>query len=890
MNKKFINALLFSAALLSSGAIVTSCDDYDDDINSLNDRVTAIETTIADIQAKIGEGYFIKSCNYSSGVLTLELSNGQTYTIKDGAKGDTGATGTPGTPGSAGKNGTIWQINETTKNWEYKNDGDTDWTDTGINAQGLPGTQGAQGVHAESPYIGEDGNWVIWEWDAEQNKFVEKATNITASGTTSYVVDKGLYYELHMALGTIDTEGNFTATDKDFSEIRLPKTHALTDLKAYSVTNEVLGAPVVNVTYHTIGNKDVTFNNNTYTKNTVQVSENSKLTVKVNPTEADVKLYNFSLIDSKGKSIFSINSENIVANTSENPLKTRTATVNNGFYDMPLVVNAGLKSADITSTANVAYALATTNYNDDQITTDYEIEIKAVESNNVAEKTTWSGIALTKTTEKDTWTFAEIWEMVKAANTNTPDVIDYYFVLPENQTAAAEGCLTVDQDAKTITVLKNSTTPIKLYVNYVTLNGTAVESNAEGKAVNDNKQAKEIAVTLKSSSEATIGDVNWTIQADNASTTNDETKLTVEVTGLDQFWTADKTLTASDVVLEFVNDKIIVNGEEDKNATVEGITLVQRIKTDNKGYKRYYLEVDFNETKVYAEPVIATLKLSNGNEDKEVSFNINVTNPAEAYFEFQRVDAYFNESGEASVYDKGDSWDNASNIIFNLSKLFKNVNATDNKFTFEEVVPELKAGNATAWLQSGDKISIGQYKLQENKDGVNINTGIGSTRTFKIGYRPFGNVHLNSVVEEFQFTGRSVVNEGKFYWGTATAAGKAIELTNSATEVRIDADGFYGIEHGSSEAYKFYDNSSSKIKSYKLVGDENAKTFFDIENALTTVSTEGTGDKAKHFFSINRKSNANVEKQVNCVFTLTLTDRCGMPKVATVTVTLLPNE
>ena len=111
-------------------------------------------------------------------------------------------------------------------------------------------------------------------------------------------------------------------------------------------------------------------------------------------------------------------------------------------------------------------------------------------------------------------------------------------------------------------------------------------------------------------------------------------------------------------------------------------------------------------------------------------------------------------------------------------------------------------------------------------------------------------------------------------------------MTNCATEVRIDADGFYGIEHGSSEAYKFYDNSSSKIKSYKLVGDENAKTFFDIENALTTVSTEGTGDKAKHFFSINRKSNANVEKQVNCVFTLT----CGMPKVATVTVTLLPNE
>ena len=41
---------------------------------------------------------------------------------------------------------------------------------------------------------------------------------------------------------------------------------------------------------------------------------------------------------------------------------------------------------------------------------------------------------------------------------------------------------------------------------------------------------------------------------------------------------------------------------------------------------------------------------------------------------------------------------------------------------------------------------------------------------------------------------------------------------------------------------------------------------------------------------ISEQAAINVEKQVNCVFTLTLTDRCGMPKVATVTVTLLPNE
>ena len=39
MNKKFMNALLFSAALLSSGVVVTSCKDYDDDINELRDMI-----------------------------------------------------------------------------------------------------------------------------------------------------------------------------------------------------------------------------------------------------------------------------------------------------------------------------------------------------------------------------------------------------------------------------------------------------------------------------------------------------------------------------------------------------------------------------------------------------------------------------------------------------------------------------------------------------------------------------------------------------------------------------------------------------------------------------------------------------------------------------------
>lgn len=61
MNKKFMNALLFSAALLSAG-VVTSCKDYDDDIDALRnqdetnkatltEKLTAVETSIANLQS-----------------------------------------------------------------------------------------------------------------------------------------------------------------------------------------------------------------------------------------------------------------------------------------------------------------------------------------------------------------------------------------------------------------------------------------------------------------------------------------------------------------------------------------------------------------------------------------------------------------------------------------------------------------------------------------------------------------------------------------------------------------------------------------------------------------------------------------------------------------------
>ena len=45
MKKKFISVALFGALMAASTSVVTSCQDYDDDIGSLNTRVTENETS-----------------------------------------------------------------------------------------------------------------------------------------------------------------------------------------------------------------------------------------------------------------------------------------------------------------------------------------------------------------------------------------------------------------------------------------------------------------------------------------------------------------------------------------------------------------------------------------------------------------------------------------------------------------------------------------------------------------------------------------------------------------------------------------------------------------------------------------------------------------------------
>ena len=59
MRKKYLSALLFGALLFASTGTFTSCKDYDDDINNLQQQITSNKDAIAALQKLVGEGKWV---------------------------------------------------------------------------------------------------------------------------------------------------------------------------------------------------------------------------------------------------------------------------------------------------------------------------------------------------------------------------------------------------------------------------------------------------------------------------------------------------------------------------------------------------------------------------------------------------------------------------------------------------------------------------------------------------------------------------------------------------------------------------------------------------------------------------------------------------------------
>lgn len=164
--KNFINKL--NAVMLCSLMVIfTSCseNDYSSDIDSLSDRITAVESKISDIQSSITNGATISSVTSTDNGIKITLSTGESYEIENGTDGATGATGGAGTPGSV--------VEIVDGNW-YIDGEDTGLCATGTSGSGTTGDAGADG--APGNYYKPDadtGTFVEYVWDEEAEEYVK---------------------------------------------------------------------------------------------------------------------------------------------------------------------------------------------------------------------------------------------------------------------------------------------------------------------------------------------------------------------------------------------------------------------------------------------------------------------------------------------------------------------------------------------------------------------------------------------------------------------------------------------------------------------------------------------------------------------------------------------
>lgn len=120
--RTYISALLMGCLLLGTGFSVTSCKDYDDDINNLQSQIDDLNKIIEQIKTQITGGSVISNVEKTTTGVKITLSNGQTYEL------------------SNGKDGTAWTIGE--DGFWYK-----DGTKTDYKAKGDKGDTGADGAY-----------------------------------------------------------------------------------------------------------------------------------------------------------------------------------------------------------------------------------------------------------------------------------------------------------------------------------------------------------------------------------------------------------------------------------------------------------------------------------------------------------------------------------------------------------------------------------------------------------------------------------------------------------------------------------------------------------------------------------------------------------------------
>ncbi len=135
MKKGLLKIALLSAVCASMPAAITSCKNYDDDLDQIRNEMGDMKVDITKLQALIEQGCVITGVSQSSDGVVFTTSDGKTYSISNGKDG---------------KPGTAWTIGD--DGYWYENG-----TKTGYRAIGEQGVQGPKGDKGDPGKDGVDG-------------------------------------------------------------------------------------------------------------------------------------------------------------------------------------------------------------------------------------------------------------------------------------------------------------------------------------------------------------------------------------------------------------------------------------------------------------------------------------------------------------------------------------------------------------------------------------------------------------------------------------------------------------------------------------------------------------------------------------------------------------
>ena len=300
MNKKFLSAILFGTLMVGTAGTFTSCKDYDDDIDQINNELSGIKSQIEALEGKIKDGKWITSVAQTANGLTITLSDGTTYDVTNGKDG------AAGTPGAAG---TEWTISE-----------DGYWVCNGEKTDVM--AVGQKGEDAQQEVKFENGKWFLWNG----TEFVEFKGAATTENVPYYYTDPN--DQNYTILVVFDKGG------QNKKEIRLPMNEGLAQITLLDASSYVAQGAKIKVGYGLRQSKTEWDGDKALpAEGEYLVAVNtSSILVQVTPANYDLAALDLKFVNGKG--------EEVPVTVSEATPATLTKAVSaTGVYKIDVAVN-----------------------------------------------------------------------------------------------------------------------------------------------------------------------------------------------------------------------------------------------------------------------------------------------------------------------------------------------------------------------------------------------------------------------------------------------------------------------------------------------------------------------------------------------------------------------